>query len=610
MTKRSLLLLPLSPRGFARRGVSTSSRSRSALAAAAAAAVAALLAGCAKDPPPFNPRAIQQSELTAAVDAAPAQMHPLPTTLASPYVPTTENGNGQPSTRPSIPATGPALGSGDEPVVRMSLQEVIQRAVANNLDVKVQGYEPAVEGTRVTEAEARFDPTFFATGQYEDFNVPSGGFTSITENVTGTSEGVTGRVGVRQNLVTGGEAELRYQSRWVSTGGPVGPFGGGDDSYYVNELALQITQPLLRDFGTGVNQARIAVARNNQRITLLEFRQSLEEQLSEIEQLYWQTVQAQRDVQIAEELLEQTLRTAELLFKRKGQDVTRVQISQANASVETRRALLVRARARVRDLSDQLKQRMNDPEIPVASPTLLLPGVQPIEEPVHFDLADQMATALDNRPELGQQRLRIDSATIAQMVGKNNLLPQLNVVGAVGAVGADTDRGGFLDSAEEQADFSDISWSIGLQFEIPIGNRAARAAFRRTQLQRQQAITQYAALIDRVALDVKVAVREVQTTWETMVAARQAVYAAADALLAVQQREDAQEPLTPEFVDRKLNLQANLANTRSEAAQAVSQYNIALSALEQAKGTLLRYNNVLLEENTEGPFVTEEQLTR
>ena len=73
-------------------------------------------------------------------------------------------------------------------------------------------------------------------------------------------------------------------------------------------------------------------------------------------------------------LLDRTIDTAEILFKRRQQDVTRVQISQANASVEQRRATLIRARARVRDLSDRLKQLMNDPSIPVSSATLILRG--------------------------------------------------------------------------------------------------------------------------------------------------------------------------------------------------------------------------------------------
>jgi hypothetical protein len=81
-----------------------------------------------------------------------------------------------------------------------------------------------------------------------------------------------------------------------------------------------------------------------------------------------------------------------------------------------------------------------------------------------------------------------------------------------------------------------------------------------------------------------------------MVATRQARFAAADALYAIQQREDANEPLTPEFVDRKLNLQERFAEASRAEAAAVSGYNIAIAALEEAKGTLLRYNNVVMEE--------------
>jgi outer membrane protein TolC len=136
-----------------------------------------------------------------------------------------------------------------------------------------------------------------------------------------------------------------------------------DGRFWENELALQLTQPLLRDFGVETNHARIEVARNNQRISLLDFRKQLETTVSEIEQVYWAQVQAMADVHIQEDLLNDTLATAELLFRRRTQDVTRVQISQANASVENRRAGLIRARARVRDLSDELKRRMNDPEI-------------------------------------------------------------------------------------------------------------------------------------------------------------------------------------------------------------------------------------------------------
>ena len=557
--------------------------------------LALIAAGCIKDQDraPFDPREFQQDERRTAGEVKPRPLLPQPTTLSSPFITTT----GPASTQSSVPATGPAIGV--EPTVRMTLREIVQRAVANSLDVKVEGYSPAIEETRVVEAEARFDPTFFTTAQYEHRNDPNGGSSSIlgeTGTIGAEFDVTTLRSGVRQVLPSGGELELRYQVQYNDS--EAGAFSAlpNNGKFWENELALQLTQPLLRDFGVAINRARIDVARNNQRISLLDFRRQLETTISEIEQIYWQQVQAMWDVAIQEDLLSDTLATAELLFRRRTQDVTRVQISQANASVETRRAGLIRARARVRDLSDELKRRMNDPQLPITGALLILPANEPLQQPVHFTLEDQIATGLENRLEIGQQQLRIDSTYIAARVAKQNLLPQLNLTGAVGVLGVDQIDGRFDEAFSEQMDFDNVSFAIGLQFEIPIGNRAARAGYRRSRLQQEQAVVQYAALIDQVALDVKKALREVETRWEEMVATKQAVFANEDALLALRQREQANEPLTPDFVERKLNQQERLAEARRARAAAVSNYNIAIAQLELAKGTLLRYNNVVMEE--------------
>jgi chromosome condensin MukBEF ATPase and DNA-binding subunit MukB len=88
----------------------------------------------------------------------------------------------------------------------------------------------------------------------------------------------------------------------------------------------------------------------------------------------------------------------------------------------------------------------------------------------------------------------------------------------------------------------------------------------------------------------------VDTTWREVVENRQARFAADDALAAIQQRQDANEPLTPEFVQLKLDRQASLAQAEQNEAQSVANYNIAIARLEKAKGTLLRYNNVEMQE--------------
>jgi outer membrane protein TolC len=565
----------------------------SRLLRATAPCVAGLLlsAGCNVKPlEPFDPRALQQRERQGVGDVQPLPKRPLPTTLESQFV-SSRPGVPAPSTADlPPPATGPALGT--EPVVRMPLQEIMQRAAASNLDVKVAGYGPAIESTRVVEAEARYDPTAFVNAQFERRDSKQAA--SFTSDAN--ADIFTVQSGIRQNMYSGGQAELRLQN--TRTEDRSDPSFFSPNPFYENQLVLQITQPILRDFGNTVNRARISISRNNERISLLDFRRQMEETAAEIEQTYWQLVGAERDEKINEELVARTFDTAKLLSARQGQDVTRVQLSQANSRLEARRALLISARARVRDLSDQLKRLMNDPSIPVTSPVLILPQTPAVEEPVRFDLEDQINTAMEFRLELGQQQLRVSSAEIASDVAKNNLLPQLNLIGSASIQGLDDS----VESAfDDQFDFGNFGWAAGFQFEIPIGNRAARATYQRSILQRNQAIDQYRSLIDQISLDVKTAMRAVDSSWDRIAATRQARFAAADALRALQQKEEAGEALTPTFVQLKLDQQAELAEAALRESAAISDYNIALARLEQSKGTLLRYNNIIMEEDR-GPM--------
>lgn len=545
---------------------------------------------CAPRPVPFDPRALDRSARSAAAELQDSRPRTaLPTTLQATSIERPEFGTVDPNA----------------PVLRMTLQEVIQRAAANNKEARVAGYEPAIEETRQIEAEARFDPAFFLNGTYEVNRLLSPGQSGIQPSPFEPREFriLSGQTGIRQLLPTGAQAEWSYRLQSIQSNSEFQFFPPGDSTnaitfqnYYLSELLLRVTQPLLRDFGTDVNRARITISQNTRRASLLEFRRTLEEQLFNVEQTYWQLLQAENEVRIQQDLLDRSIDTYRIIESRfvNGLDVSRVQVSQASSFVEAQRAVLLQAHRRVGDLSDQLKRLMNDDAFPVAGAVTILPADTPIVEQIEFNLADQIDTAMDNRPELGQQIARIRSTEITEEVGRNNLLPQLNFTGSVSFQGAGLNVGQAL---KDQRQWEDISSSLGLEFEIPIGNRAARAIYRRVQLQRLQAITQYKNLIDQVQQEVKTSLREVETTWDVIVQRRQARFAAADSLLAIQQRAEAGEALTPTFVQLQLDAQERLARAQAEEAAAVSDYNIAISRLERAKGTLLRYNNVVMEED-------------
>jgi outer membrane protein TolC len=551
--------------------------------------------GCnVKDPPPFRPLGLQRQERELAGQIPQPPMGQFPTSFQSPYAPYAEP-RSQSATQP---VAGPDLATA--PSVHLSLQELVQRSVTNSHEVRVSGYDPGIEQTRIVEAQARFDPTFFTNTQYERRDNWTGGITlanpsnpfqtplpTFFEDKTRT---FTVATGVRQQLESGGQAELRYQAGLTQDD----PQRTVMNPFYTSELILEVTQPLLRDFGQEVNRARITIARNTHKVSVLEFRNTLEKNIAQIEQTYWQLVQAYRDVQTFQELLNRTEQTADILSKRFNQDATRESISQSIASVEARRASLVRAKQRVGDLSDQLKRLVNDPNLPVTSGVIILPDTPPTLDPITFDLHDQINTAMDSRAELSQQQLRIDNASIVLGVAKNNLLPQLNFITQLGVQGGNETYG---EAIERNFDQGRTSYRVGLQLEVPIGNRAARAIYQRSLLQRQQAIESYQNVVSQVSQEVKQTLRDVHASWQEIVFTRRAVFAAADALASIQFREESGQPLTPEFVELKLSRQQDLANNQQSYNQAVAAYNVAITNLERAKGTLLRYNNILLQED-------------
>ncbi|MDB5326480.1 MAG: putative efflux system outer membrane protein [Phycisphaerales bacterium] len=554
------------------------------------------ITGCASNEQRFDPRSLGNSEREGATSFKAEPLKPLPTTLQSQFLPD-DNGN----LNPNAPREAPVKKELAPPsaVVRMPLREVTQRAVANNLAVRVSGYQPAIDETRITEADARFDPEAFANVTFiADRTAPSNALT-VPNN-----DQLQIETGLRQLLPSGGQVELSYKPTHVNVqddNSSAAPRGIGQNGYWTSQIQLQLTQPLLQNFGNEVNQARIVINRYNQRISILDFRKDLEDTISKVEEGYWRLYQAQRTQAILEALLQRTIDTADIVSKRFGQDVTLEQISTSVSRVESARADLIRARQRVKDLADELKSLMNDPQYPVASETLILAADDPLLSPITFDFKDSIDTALVNRFDLAQQQLRIESAGVSLNVAKNNQLPQLNVVGSIGTFG-----GGQRDGFNQQYGQAlhdnfdgdaDINWSLGLQFTQKLGNREANAIYRRAQLQRLQAIASYQQLIEQASFEVKTATRDVETNWQAIGQTRSARFAAAKALDVVVDREtNGGQALSPDFIERKLQRQQELANAEQAEAEAAALYNIALSKLEQRKGTLLRYNNVILDE--------------
>ncbi|HVT82817.1 MAG TPA: TolC family protein, partial [Phycisphaerae bacterium] len=216
---------------------------------------------------------------------------------------------------------------------------------------------------------------------------------------------------------------------------------------------------------------------------------------------------------------------------------------------------------------------------------------QPIQEPFTYDVAECVRTALMQRPEMQQQRLQIERADIVLRVAKNDLLPKLDLSLSAQSTGLDNTLDSAFGATINPA--NSIDFAAGIKFEIPIGNRGPKGEVRQRQLERTQAIEQLASISQQVILDVRTQLREVLSSYAEIAIRERVRQAAAAYFEGIIQVEDVRSR-TPEFLNLKLDSQAQLANAEQALIQAIVNYNLAIMHLEQAKGTLLEFDQISL----------------
>src|SRR6185295_5969021 len=120
---------------------------------------AVFVAGCGwSQTPVFDPKRIERMQVDSARQEPPHEMPAMPRALEP-----SSNEKHEPATLPYLQATTRPYGR----EVPMTLQEVIHRTVMNSLEVRVAGFQPAIDEARILEAESRFDPLVFAEGQLQ-----------------------------------------------------------------------------------------------------------------------------------------------------------------------------------------------------------------------------------------------------------------------------------------------------------------------------------------------------------------------------------------------------------------------------------------------------------
>ncbi len=389
-----------------------------------------------------------------------------------------------------------------------------------------------------------------------------------------------------------------------------------DFNPYLNGTAgLALTQPLLQGFGANLNRRYIRIANNNRRISDTVFRQQLIVTISDISRLYWDLVSLHEDVKVkqaaaalAGKLVEDdqaqvdagTLPALEL--KRAQAELARTQQDRINAANLLREQELIFKNVLTRDGA-------SDPQLAAAE---ILP-LDRIEVPSIETLPtaeELIAKALSNRPDLAGARLQVENSSVSLEGSKNALRPQLDLIGTVqsNALTGEVSQlpglhnpdpsliGGYGNALSQLFNGTFPNYLVGIQLNIPLGNRIARADLARDQLQLRQTEVRLQQLENQIRLEVQNALLAVERARSAYTAAQQTRQLQEEALAAEQERY-AVGAATSFFV---IQYERDLTQARSTEVAAAGAYAKAKAALDRVTGLTLETNHVSLAEALQG----------
>jgi outer membrane protein TolC len=199
-------------------------------------------------------------------------------------------------------------------VLELSLEQAIQLALQNNLDIERGRLDPQVAHTQVEQERAVFDPTAGLTASLAqtktlpqtatlEFDPQTGAV--IGRSITRPfSKAVAVAPSFKQQIVTGGNYELRFINTWNKAAPEFsGPTRRLANPRYESSLQLTFTQPLLRNFGIEVNTAFIRQAQNTEESARQQLLQTILNTVFAVQQGYWELVFRIEDLGVRREAL-------------------------------------------------------------------------------------------------------------------------------------------------------------------------------------------------------------------------------------------------------------------------------------------------------------------
>ena len=276
-----------------------------------------------------------------------------------------------------------------------------------------------------------------------------------------------------------------------------------------SNLSVTITQQLLAGFGISANERFMHIAKKNLQITDLAFRAQVIATVTQVENIYWDLVNAYQDEQVKERSLAFAQRTLQDDQKQLQLNaIPAMQVDKDESDVATSEGDLTVSRANLRLNELLIKNALTktDDEAIDEMPVIPLDRTGPSDPNATKSIEELIAAAEKNRPDVTQDELAMQVAEASLKSIRSELLPTLNVYGYYSGAGTAGPRNpycdptrtdcstdlpvGFTGMLQNTFNYSSPEYQVGMTLSINLRNRVAKADQFRASLEfRQRQIT-------------------------------------------------------------------------------------------------------------------------
>lgn len=428
---------------------------------------------------------------------------------------------------PAPPAEGPVL--------RLSMQEAVDLALDQNVDLRVQRLGPQIEDYAVSVARSGWTPNFQSsvTSRNQD-NPPDSFLAGAAESIV--QEQLTSAVGVGQLLPWGGNYSLSLNSGRFESNNAFLNF----NPQLTSTLAFNYTQPLLRNFRMDATRQQLYSSLVVRQIADVELQQTGVVIIRNVRNAYYDLMYTIGNLRVQQQSLELAQRS--LRENRSRVEIgtmAPIDIVEAEAEVAQREENVILAEAAIARAEDRVRALVLDPAAPQFWTTRIEPSDTVEFQPILIDTDAAVRTALDRRTDLATTRKRIERNDVDIRFFRNQTLPDVNALvnySAYGLGGTQFQRepgfppGNIIPNSQFQRSFGSVlgdafasdfpTWSVALQVNYPIGVSTAEASLARARLQNTQAQRQLESQQLQVATQVRDLARSAQTNGKRVEATR------------------------------------------------------------------------------------------